>query len=60
MGEGVDLALYAWVVIEGIAVKVAELKGIPLQDGASKRYDNVGFHKNSSLEGDQALETLDK
>lgn len=60
MGESVDLALYAQVVNEGITVKVAELRGIPLQNGALKRYDNVGFHKNSFLEGDQALETLDK
>lgn len=28
--EGVDLALYAQVVVEGIAVKIAELRGISL------------------------------
>lgn len=29
MGEGVNLVFYARVVVEGIAVEIAELRGIP-------------------------------
>lgn len=34
MGEYVDAALYSRVVIESVAVKVAEFRGLPLQGGA--------------------------
>lgn len=60
MGKSVDLALYVQVVVESVAVKVAKLRGIPLQGGVLKRYNNIGFHKKSSLEGHKALEMLDK
>lgn len=60
MGECVDQALYARVVVEGIAVKVAEFRGVPLQGGALKGCGNVGFDKGRFFEGYQALETLDK
>ena len=60
MGEGVDPAFYAQVVVEGIAVKVSELRSILLQGGALKRCGNVGFDKGRSLEGYQALKMLDK
>ncbi len=60
MGEGIDPAFHARVVVEGIAVEVAELRGVPLQGGASKRCGNVGFDKGRSLEGYQALKTLDE
>lgn len=30
IGERINFALYVWVVIERIAVKVAEFRGIPL------------------------------
>ena len=60
MGEGVDPALYSRVVVEGVAVEVAEFRGVPLQGGASEGRGNVGFYKGSPLEGDQALKTLDK
>ena len=36
MGESVDPALHSRVVVEGVAVKVAEFRGVPLQGGASK------------------------
>ena len=60
MGEGIDPALHSRVVVEDVAIKVAEFKGIPLQSGASEGRGDVGFYKGSSLESDQALETLDK
>ncbi len=60
MGEGVDPAFHAQVVIEGIAVKVAKFRGVPLQDRALKGCSNVGFDKSRSLEGYQALKMLDK
>lgn len=28
--EGVEPVLYAWVVVEGIVVKIAKLRGVPL------------------------------
>ncbi len=60
MGEGVDPAFHAWVIIEGIAVEVAELRDVPLQGGASKGCGNVGFDKDRFLEDYSALKTLDK
>lgn len=36
MREGVDLAFHAQVVVEGIAVEVAELRGVPFQGGTSE------------------------
>lgn len=60
MGEGIDPAFHARVVVEGIAVKVAELRCVPLQSRASKKCGNIGFDKSRSLEGYQALKTLDK
>lgn len=36
MGEFVNPTLYAQVVVEGIAVKVAKFRDVPLQGGASK------------------------
>lgn len=60
MEEGVDPAFHARVVVESIAVKIAKLRGIPLQGGASKRYGNVGFNKDHSLESYQTLKMLDK
>lgn len=60
MEEYINLALYTQVVVEGIAVKVAKLRGVTFQSGASKRYGNVGFDKSRFFEGHQALETLDK
>lgn len=41
-------------------VKIAKFRGIPLQGGALKGYDNIGFHESSFLEGHKALEMLDK
>lgn len=60
MGEGIDLTFHAQVIIEGIAIEVAELKGIPLQDGASKGCGNVDFDKDRSLEDYQALKALNE
>lgn len=39
---------------------MAESRGIPLQGGASKRCDDIGFYNGSLLKGDQTLKTLDK
>lgn len=50
MGEDIDLTFHTQVVVKGIAVKVAELRGILLQSGASKGYGNIGFNKDRSLE----------
>lgn len=36
MGERVDLAFYVRVVVESLAVKIAELRGVPLQGGATE------------------------
>ena len=60
MGKGIDPAFHARVVVEGVAVEVAELRGVPLKSGASKGCGNVGFHKGNPFEGDQVLEALDK
>lgn len=58
MGEGINQALHARVVIERITVKVAELKDIPLEGRASGRCDNVGLNEGSASEGHEALKTL--
>lgn len=60
MEKGINPALHARVVIEGIAVKVAELKDILLHGGVSKRCDDIDFDKDSSLESYKALKMLDK
>lgn len=31
VGKGIDLALYTWVVVKGIAVDIIEFRGIPLK-----------------------------
>ena len=49
MGECIDPVFHSWVVVEGIAVKVAEFRGIPLKGGALKGCGNVGFDKGRSL-----------
>lgn len=60
MKECVDPAFYARVVIEGIAIKVAEFKSVLRQGGASKGCGNVSFDKSRSLKDYKALMTLDK
>lgn len=55
VGGGIDSALHSRVIVKGVAVKVTEFRGIPLQGGASKRCGDIGFYKGSSLEDDQAL-----
>lgn len=55
MEECVNLALYARVVVGGIAVKIAKFRDVPLQSGASKGRGHVSFDKCCSLEGYQAL-----
>lgn len=52
MGKGVDSAFHAWVVVEGVAVEVAELKSVPLKGRALKRHSNVGFYKGNPFEDD--------
>lgn len=60
MREGVDLAFHAQVVVEGIAVEVAELRGVPFQGGTSEWCSNVGFHEGGILKCDKALKMLYK
>ena len=60
MGECVDPALYPRVVVESVTVKVAELRDVPFQGGASKRRGNISFNKGPSIKDYQALDTLDK
>lgn len=60
IGKGVDPAFYTRVVVEGVAVEVAEFKSIPLKGRALKRRGNASFHKNSPLKDNQVLGTLDK
>lgn len=51
MGKGVNLALYARVVIQSITVKVTKFWGILLYGKVLKRHGDNSFHKSSSLEG---------
>lgn len=60
MREYVDLAPYPRVIVKSIAVKVAEFRGVQLQDGALKWRGNIGFDKDRLFEDYQALEMLDK
>ena len=60
MRESVDPAFYPWVVVECVAIKAAELQDVILQGGASKWRGHVGLDKGGSLEGHQALKTLDE
>lgn len=60
MGECINPAFHARVIVEGITVKFDQFRDIPLQDKASKGRSNVSFDKSSSLEGHKALEILDK
>lgn len=60
MKEGINLALYAWVVIECIAAEVAELRSVPLESRVSEGCGNVGLDKGSALGGYKALKILHK
>lgn len=60
MEKGVNLVLHAQVIVEGIVVKLAKFKDIPLQGAASKGCDDVSFHKDSSFKSHKDLKTLDK
>ena len=60
MGECINPALHARVVIERVAIEITELRGVPLHGGALEGYGNVGFDKGSVLDGDKALKTLHK
>lgn len=58
--KGINPAFHTRVVVEGIMVEIAKLRDVPLQGGALKRCGNISFDKSRSLEGYQALKTLDK
>lgn len=58
MGEGINPAFYARVIIEHVAVEVAELKGVPFESRALERFDYIGFDEGSASEGHKALKTL--
>lgn len=60
IGESINPALYTRVIIERVVVKVAELRGVPLKDGALERCGNVSSDKGSVSEGHKALKTLHK
>lgn len=56
--EGIDPALHSRVIVKGVAVEIAEFRDVQLQGRALKGCGDVGFHKSSSFEGNQALKTL--
>ena len=60
MGENVNPALHARVVIERVVVKVAQFWRVPLQGGASQGRGDVGLDEGSSSESHQALKVLHK
>lgn len=60
MKEDINLAFYAWVVVQYIAVKVAKLRGIPFQNRTLEQCCNIRFYQNSALKGDKTLEMLHK
>lgn len=60
MGECVDLAFYARVIVEGIVVKVPELRGVPFKGGILEGCCNIGFHQSNVSESDEVLKTLHK
>lgn len=43
MGESINLAFHARIVVEHVLVKFTELKGIPLEGRILERYCNVNF-----------------
>lgn len=60
MGESINPAFYTRVVIERVAVKVAELRGILFEGRVLKGCGNVGLDQDSASEGHEALKTLHK
>lgn len=60
MQEIINLALYAQVVIEHIAIEVAKFRDVLLWDKALKRCSNVGLDKDSVWENDKVLKMLYK
>lgn len=58
--KDVDPALHAQVVVEGVAVEIAELRGVPFQGKATEWSGYVGFHQASPSEYDETLYLLDE
>lgn len=55
MEEYINPVLHACVIIERVAAKVAEFRGVLLENKASKRCGNVSFKKSSASKGHKAL-----
>lgn len=60
IGESINPAFPTWVVIERIAVEVAEFKDVQLEGGILEKCSNIGFHEGNASESDEALKTLYK
>ena len=58
MGKSINPVFHAWVVIEHVAVKIAELRGVPLEGEGSEGSDDVGLDEGSDSESDEVLKTL--
>ena len=60
MRKSFNLAFYIWVILEQIAVKVAEFRVVLLEDGAFEWHNDVGFYKDTALENNKTLKMLNK
>lgn len=60
MREDINPALHARVIIERVAVEVAELRDVPLKGKASERCGHVSFDEGNVSESHKALKTLHK
>lgn len=58
--EGINLVFYTWVIIQVIAIIVAEFKDIPFQGRVLEKDCNISFEKSGILKSDKALKTLHK
>lgn len=60
MGEGINPAFYARIVIGYVAVEVTEFRGRSLKSRALEGCGNVCFDKSSTLESHETLKMLHK
>lgn len=55
IGECINPALYAWIIIERVTVEIAGFRDVLLYGRVLERYGNISFDKGSASEGDEAL-----
>lgn len=60
MRKDINLAFHNHIIVENVAVEIAELKSISFWSKTLKKCSNICFYNNSLFEGNQVLETLDK